>query len=261
VKDTPIQNSTLLDIATVFITTLPAQKKEVAQSELRRFIRWLGSHQKPSKLSPVDISSYGELITLSSAKLIKPFLTYLHRQGLTTINLAPHLRAKKPPQKRLPHSRQRPPNSAILTTTGHANMKAELSVLKSQRIQITREIHKAAEDKDFKENAPLEAAREQKSLLEGRIQELETTLMSATIIKDKQNSSQITIGSTVILHNLDSGEKHRYTMVDPKEANPMSGKLSIASPLGKVISGKNTGETVELTAPAGTFHYTIEDIL
>ena len=260
-KDTPSQNATLLDIATVFITSLPAQKKEVAQSELRRFIRWLGSHRKPSELSPIDISSYGELITPPSAKLIKPFLTYLHRQGFTTINLAPHLRAKKSPQKGFPHSQQRPPNSAILTTTGRANMKAELSTLKSQRIQVTREIHKAAEDKDFKENAPLEAAREQKSLLEGRIQELETTLMSATIVKDKQNYSQITIGSTVILHNLDSGEKHRYTMVDPKEANPISGKLSISSPLGKVISGKNTGETVELTAPAGIFHYIIEDVL
>ena len=76
-----------------------------------------------------------------------------------------------------------------------------------------------------------------------------------------QNSSRAKFGDTVVLRDLSSGKEFRYTLVDPREANPANGKLSVASPLGKVLLDKEKGQTVEVVAPAGTFCYRIEDIL
>jgi len=68
-------------------------------------------------------------------------------------------------------------------------------------------------------------------------------------------------GDTVVICDLSSGKERSYVLVDPREANPAKGKLSIASPLGKMILNKEEGQTVDVTAPAGTFCYRIESIV
>jgi transcription elongation factor GreA len=121
-------------------------------------------------------------------------------------------------------------------------------------------MQKAAADKDFRENAPLAAAREQKAHLDGRIKEIEAILNQAKIIGEGQDISKAKFGDTVVLRDLSSGKEFSYTLVDPREANPVKGKLSAASPLGKAILDKETGQTVEVAAPAGTFCCRIESI-
>jgi transcription elongation factor GreA len=77
---------------------------------------------------------------------------------------------------------------------------------------------------------------------------------------ENQGTSRIKIGDTVVLYNLSSGKDLHYKLVDPREANPAKGKISVTSPLGKVLLGKGKGEKVEVSAPAGIFTYRIEDI-
>jgi transcription elongation factor GreA len=149
---------------------------------------------------------------------------------------------------------------STLSREGHAKMEAELTALKSERSEVLREVRQAAADKDFSENAPLQAAREHKSHLEGRIKELELTLNSATVISETQDTLQIKIGNTVKLRDSASGRELRYTLADPKETNPAKGIISIASPIGKALLRKQKGQTISITAPAGTFNYLIEDI-
>ena len=250
-------DSTLAEVAADFLISLPPQDREKAQEKVYKFIRWLGLHRKVNELTPLDIDGYAEHITPSEAKPIKSFLTYIHRKGFSKVNLALHLRVKKPSHK-MTLTRQRSQAQTTLTAQGYAKLKAELANLKSQRSDAIEEIHRAAADKDFRENAPLEAARECKSHLEGRIQKLESTLKSAMVIGESQGTSRIKIGNIVELYDLSSSKQLRYVLVDPREANAIKGKISIASPIGKALLGKEKGQTIKVSAPAGTFSYLIE---
>ncbi|MEA3253595.1 MAG: transcription elongation factor GreA [Chloroflexota bacterium] len=253
-------DSTLAKAGADFLISLPQQNTEKTQGEIYKFIRWIGLRRKIRDINPLDIANYGEQITLSEARLVRSFLTYIHKKGLTSGNLAVHLRVKKASHKKTSLSPQTQQVKTSLTRQGYARLKTELVTLKEQRSQVTEEMHSAAADKDFRENAPLAAARERKAHLEGRILDLESTLKSAVILDKDQGASKIKIGDTVLLCDLSSGQQLNYSLVDRREANPTEGKISTASPIGKTLLHKEKGQTIEISAPAGTFKYRIENV-
>jgi len=251
---------TLAEVADTFLSRLPPEERGKIQAEIFKFVRWLGSSRQASDISPVDVASYGEQIVPSAAKPVKSFLAYIHKQGFNSISLAPHLKAKKTASKTVAIW-QGNQAQVTLTAQGYAKLEKELANLKNQRSQVIEEMQTAAVDKDFRENAPLAAAREQKSHLEGRIKEIESTLNQAKIMGEDQDTTRAKFGDTVVLRDLSSGNEFSYTLVDPREANPAKGRLSVASPLGKAILDKEKGQTVEVAAPAGTFCCRIESIM
>lgn len=259
-KDAPDHNPTLGDIAVDFLATVALQDKERTQAEIHRFIRWLGLHRRVSEINSFDVASYAEQISPTDVQPLKFFLSYIYRKGFTKINLAPNVRVKKASSKTTAFLQQGTQTSTSLTAEGFAQLEAELAALKSQRSYMSEELHRAAADKDFRENAPLQAVKERRSHLEGRIQELESTLKSAKVISEEPTTSKVKIGDTVVLCDLSSGKEFRYILVDYKETNPGLGKVSIVSPLGRALLGKEKGEIVEISAPAGTFSYRIENI-
>jgi transcription elongation factor GreA len=254
-------NPTLSEVAEAFLSRLPPEERGKIQAEIFKFVRWLGSSRQVQDISPVDVASYGEQITQSAAKPLRSFLTYVRKQSSSSIALAPHLRAKKASSKTVAFWQGGGQDKVTLTAQGYAKLERELANLKSQRSQVIEEIQIAAADKDFRENAPLAAAREQKSHLEGRIKDIESTLNQAKIIGENQDTTKAKFGDTVVLRDLSSGNEFSYILVDPREANPTKGKLSVASPLGKAILDKETGQTVEVAAPAGVFCCRIENII
>ncbi|OGO06490.1 MAG: hypothetical protein A2Y92_01505 [Chloroflexi bacterium RBG_13_57_8] len=140
-------------------------------------------------------------------------------------------------------------------------MVAELEDLKTKSQELIVAIKLAAADKDFRENAPLAAAREERGHVEGRIKELQETVKAAVIIEDvKKPAKKSGVGDKMVLSDLASGEECCYIIVDPREADALKGKISTASPLGKALIGRNDGETVEITAPAGKMRYQIKRI-
>ena len=259
-EKTSEHNPTLAEAADAFLSNLPPEERVKTQAEISKFARWLGLSRQVKDISPVDVSSYGEQITPSAVKPLRSFLTYIREKGFSSISLAPHLRARKTSSKTFTVW-QSGQVQATLTAQGYAKLEKELANLKNQRSQVTEEIQKAAADKDFRENAPLAAARERKAHLEGRIKEIESTLDQAKIVGKSQDISKAKFGDTVVLRDLSSGKEFSYNLVDPREANPAKGKLSVASPLGKAILDKEKGQTIEVVAPAGTFRCQIEDIL
>jgi len=138
---------------------------------------------------------------------------------------------------------------------------AELENLKARSKELILEIQRAAADKDFRENAPLHAAKEERGHIEGRIKELEETLRVATILEDKKPSGNKSgVGDCLLLGDLESGEDYRYTIVDPREVDALKGKISLASPLGRALLGKRPGDVVEFKAPAGKLKFRIKNI-
>jgi transcription elongation factor GreA len=260
VENNSEHNPTLAEIVDAFLSNLPPEERGKTQAEISKFVRWLGLSRRVKDISPVDVASYGELITPSAVKPLRSFLTYIRKKKFSNISLAPHLRAKKNSLKTVAVW-QSGQVQATLTAQGYVKLKEELADLKSQRSQVIEEIKIAAADKDFRENAPLAAARERKAHLEGRIKEIEAILNQAQIMREDQDTTKAKIGDTVVLRDLSTGKEFSYTLVDPREANPAKGKLSVASPLGKAIMDKEKGQAVEVIAPAGTFCCRIEDIL
>ncbi|MFC1893727.1 GreA/GreB family elongation factor, partial [Chloroflexota bacterium] len=194
--------------------------------------------------------------------VIRSFLAYTKKQGWTETNLAAHIRIKKVSIEFQPSSNQDLPKTISLSQEGYSQLEAKLAVLKTGRLQAIDEMRKAAADKDFRENAPLEAAREQRQHLERMIRETENTLKLAVIIEEKQEKAfGVDIGIRIILRDLDSGEELHYMIVNPKEAEPVKGKISSSSPIGQAIIGRGAGEIVEVLAPTGRLRYQIKDII
>lgn len=263
------QNLSLGEAASRFLASLPPEERVTSQPETYRFIRWYGQGRPLDGLTAPEVANYAERLSSSDTdyarrlELIRAFLVYAHKEGWSKKNLATHLKARKEKVKSTSPSRRGAPKAVSLTQEGYAELAAELETLKNKRHEAIDEIRRAAADKDFRENAPLDAAREQRGQLEGRILELEEVLKSALIVDSKQeiiSKMKVTIGDGIILANLASGEEHRYILVSPREVDVARGKISSASPLGRAIIGKGQGETVEVEAPAGKLRYQIKQV-
>jgi len=261
------QNPSLGEATSLFLAKLSPEERVISQPEVYKFVRWYGWERRLTGLTAPEIANYAERLSLSDAdyskklELVRTFLAYAKKAGWSKTNLAIHLKAKKVKAGAHPSARQGLPEAVSLTQQGYAELEAELAELKGKRPQLIEEIRRAAADKDFRENAPLAAAREQRGHLEGRIRELEETLKAATIIGGDQKSDlKANIGGSVVLCDLASGEELRYIIVDPREVNPTQGKISSASPLGKALIGRGEGEIVEVAVPAGKLCYQVKRV-
>jgi transcription elongation factor GreA len=265
--DNNSQIPSLGEAAARFLAKLSSPTRELNQPEVYKFARWYGWERSLASLSPPDVAGYAEQFSsadtdsLKKAEIIRAFLAYGKKSGWIKTNLGVHLKTKKAkPGPRSAASRHQP-EVISLTRQRYEEIEAELADLKKQSRELVAEIKRAAADKDFRENAPLAAAREERGYVEGRIKELEETLKAATILEEKKEPARKTgVGNTIILDDLASGEELRYMIVDPREVDPSHGKISIASPMGKALLGRRHGDTVEITVPAGKLRYRIKQI-
>lgn len=260
-------NPSLGEAANYYLSDLAPEKKGASQQEVSKFARWFGRERPLSELTPAEVESYAEHLSLSDTDylrklgLLRVFLVYARKKGWSKTNLGVHLKSKKTKAKQRSSALNNAPEAISLTRQGHADLKTELETLQNERIKVTAEIRRAAADKDFRENVPYHAARERKGHLEGRITELEGVMKTAVIIDEKQNSSlKVCIGDNVVLCEKGSEEELCYKLVSPKEVDVARGKISNASPLGQAIIGREQGETVEIVAPVGRLYYLIKRI-
>lgn len=145
-----------------------------------------------------------------------------------------------------------------LSEEGLKKLKQELKELKTvKRQEIAGRLEHAKSLGDLSENAEYQETKEEQSLVEQKIADLEETLREAVIIKGHR-TDVVAIGSTVrVSSNL--GEE-TYTIVGSEEANPAEGKISNESPLGKAFLGKKVWDTVEVKTPAGVIEYKVMEI-
>ena len=130
-----------------------------------------------------------------------------------------------------------------LTQEGVDELEQELTELVAQRAEVAERIKQARELGDLSENAEYQSAREEQDRLEARISEVKQVLSNVQIIKKPKNHNSVTLGSTVSL-NSDSGKTQKFQVVGTMEADPLSGKISDESPLGKQLIGKKVGDSV-----------------
>ena len=142
----------------------------------------------------------------------------------------------------------RPP----MTTQGAQRLRQELEHLKSvKRPEVIAAIAEARAHGDLKENAEYHAAREQQGFIEGRIQELESTLSNAQLIDiaTLDVGARIVFGATVELIDEGSGEEVTYQIVGELEADIRLGLISITAPISRALIGRSEGDVVQIEAP------------
>ena len=151
----------------------------------------------------------------------------------------------------------------LLTVQGLKRLEEELEQYKSvRRRDVAERIKQAIEFGDISENSEYEDAKNEQAWIEGRILTLEKMLRNAKIIDDENlGTDEVTLGSTVMIKDLEFDEVLEYTIVGSMEADPGNSMISNESPVGRAILGKSKGSIVEVTVPAGVLKYQIVDIL
>jgi len=150
-------------------------------------------------------------------------------------------------------------NKIPMTKEGYLKLQEELRKLTSEdRPNIIAAIAEARGHGDLSENAEYQYAKEQQSLIEGRISDLESSISRAEVIDIKEMSGdEIKFGATVEIEDDDTGNKQKYQIVGEYESDIENKKLSIISPLARGLIGKSQGDIVEINSPKGTKSYTI----
>jgi transcription elongation factor GreA len=141
-------------------------------------------------------------------------------------------------------------------------LKSELQKLKTvERHAASKAIAEAREKGDLRENAEYDAAKEAQGLLEAKIQKLESDLANARVMDQETiDTSKVSVLTKVTVTNLTNKKQMTYFLVSEKEADLKVGKISVTSPIGKGLLGKKVGEVANVTVPAGTLQFKIENI-
>ena len=252
-----------------------AKTAQQSHQELGRFVAWVGRERKVSELSPSEVAEYALQIGLGGSESVhrlspvKVFLAYWKDQGWIENGLASHLR--------VPRTRRTTPAAAKTTsrTTGRSTftgsqlsqegydrLVTQLDDLKDQRALVLEDIKRAMADKDFRENAPLDAAKDQQGIVELRIRELEASINNAQILPEGASSkvARSSVGAKVTLKDTNSGKTLAYTLVDVREADVSEGKISTTSPVGQALLDRMVGEEVTINVPKGTLRYLVQRI-
>jgi transcription elongation factor GreA len=150
-----------------------------------------------------------------------------------------------------------------ITREGYEKLKIELQRLqKIERPMVIKAIEEARAHGDISENAEFEAAKDKQGIIEGRIQDLTDRVANSQILDLPLDvNGKVIFGCKVILEDLETGEVSTYRLVGPYEADVQSGTISLTSPLGNALIGKEEGDEIKVQTPKGIRNIEIREIL
>ena len=273
-KAPEISNLTLEGLRIKYINSLSASKnKSEIDAHLTKLTRWLDltGERLAADVTASDIGDFASehyrRTALPDHRLLraaKDFLSYAHRKGHTPINLATSIklsRVSHSPKKT--RARFRRQEVIELTSEGHKALLEQREVLEKEQVKVIEEIERAAADGDARENAPLDAAREEHARISSKLNEIEETLRHARVIDADGGGAAdvVRIGSKVQLTGPTSDQPFEFQIVVPREADPLKDKISTESPVGMALMGKAKGDEVEVVTPRGEVRYRINKLL
>ncbi len=259
---------TLGEIATQFLVKVAGTQKDMDQQEINKFVRWYGADRSLETIIYHDVEKYLERFgpgLTKGAEVLKPlkdFFSYAKEEGYNTTDLGKIIRLRKQRAAEIGLSKRQVQEQETMTKEGFEHLKSEIDSLKGERGNIAQMLNLAMADKDFKENAPLDAAREHQGMVESKIRDLEAVLRRAEVAdsNSRGDGSRVMVGSTLLITDMATNEEMKYTIVHPNEANLAVGKLSGASPIGKSLLGHSVSDVVDITTPSGVLKYRIGSI-
>jgi len=267
---------TAQDACTHFLHSLDAEKARDQRGVVETFVEWFGAARPMAELTTDLVSTYSAQLVAEAGQplgddpdeipLVEPlraFLAYSSRLAFTTDNLVPalHLPAGGGGARGGEGAVEELGGRAFyITIEGLQTLEAELAELKGRRPQIADELRAAMADKDFRENAPLDAARDSQAHLEARIRTIEDQLRHAVIIDEQAKGGRANVGSIVKVLNLNANSEQTFHLVSQHEVDPGSGKISVESPVGSAVINHVPGDEVTVTAPGGAIRLRVLEV-
>ena len=151
--------------------------------------------------------------------------------------------------------------SIPISVEGFRQLEKELERLKQERPAVIQAIKEAREEGDLSENAAYDAARERQGMLEAKISRIESRMAQFQVVDiNTLKSDRIVFGATVELEDLDTGERKIYTLLGPDETDYTAGSISVLSPVGRALLGREEGDEIMVEAPRGRISYEIMSI-
>jgi len=264
--DSPVTVS-LGQAVSSYLGTLPAGEREAQAPMLLRFARWLGPERDLNAILPIELERYQEQLgevgidPTRSLDGLKSFLADAKKRGWTDTNMGLHIKIRRKTAPRGGNAASSVAEARVeMTQEGLDALRQALDRLEHEvRPRLTDSMQKAAADKDFRENAPYHAAKEELAAVQSRINSLRDTISAAAIV-ERSTSERAGLGTCVVVRDLEEDEEFTYTLVGPGEIDARKGKISIQSPVAQALVDHVAGDEVEVTTPAGTARYRIERI-
>jgi transcription elongation factor GreA len=129
-----------------------------------------------------------------------------------------------------------------------------------RRAEVAERLHNAMAEGEVEENPEYEDAKNEQAFVEGRILELEAILANAVVIENKGPANEVRLGSRVTIVDLETGDKEQYLIVGSAEADPLNGRISHESPVGRALLGHKVNDVVTVQAPQGVMKFKITHI-
>ena len=250
-----------------YLGTLAPEAHNNASPFVRRYVEHAGHDTAVAALTGARVESYAESqIQLSDpaapkrVAALKAWFQYLKKRSYVEKNYGVHIRLRRSAGRAVAaHAVNEAPIE--MTAEGITNLQGELDKLEGHVPDLVKAISLAREDKDFRENAPLEAAREALAFNETRRREINATLRRAVAVDEGASpDDRSTIGSTVQVTRVDNDRDMEYKLVSAREANAADRKISVESPVGKELLGRRAGDEVTVSVPSGVVQFRVTGV-
>ncbi|MCC6382062.1 MAG: transcription elongation factor GreA [Dehalococcoidia bacterium] len=262
----PASQITLRQALTEYLQSLKADQRVAYESYVRKYVEYVGESQVLGSLTGARVESYAEAQIRQSdpnaperVAALKAWFQFLKKRDYTRANYGVHIRVRRPTHRSTGSAVRVQEVPLEMTADGVEALRRELEELDAERPGIVLAIQEAREDKDFRENAPLDAAREALAFNEQRRKQIESALKRAVVV-DRATDDRSAVGSRVTVTRLDNGRQYHYKLVGAREANAGEQRISVESPVGRQLLGRLPGETVTITVPSGVIEYRVDDI-
>jgi len=248
-----------------YISALAPADRPTTVPVLQQFARWFGPDRDLHEIDAVQLERYqdqmaaGGVDPASRLEPLRSFLSDARSKKLIPVALASYVKIKrKSAAERQSLGRPVAVQTIDVTRAGYEQLQTELGRLEGEELPAAiSAMQRAAADKDFRENAPYDAAKQHRAELQRRIDEIKETLSHAVIV-DETTDDRVGVGTMVVVRDLDEDEEFSYTLVGPGERG--AGKISTQSPVGRALLDHTVGDVVQVQVPAGVHKYRIEKI-
>jgi transcription elongation factor GreA len=150
------------------------------------------------------------------------------------------------------------PEKTYLTADGIKKLQEELDYLLTiRRPEVARLIAEAKSDGDVSENAGYDEAKNTQAFVEGRILTIKALLSNAVVISEGVSKDSVDVGTTVTIRDVRRGDRETYTIVGSAEVDPVNGRISLRSPIGRALMGRRKSDRVQVETPDGVVQFEI----
>jgi transcription elongation factor GreA len=261
-------NMTLGQAFQEYLNSLKSEQRSAYRAYVWKYIEHVGDDVTVDSLTGSRVESYAESQIKASdpaaperVVALKNWFQFLKKKNFTEQNFGVHIRVRRQAGRGPGEThRQRVQEAPVeMTAEGHESLKRELEEITAQMPDLVKAIALAREDKDFRENAPLDAAREALAFSDQRKKAIESALKRAVVV-EAGGDDRASLGAMVTVTRLDNGKQVTYKLVGAREANAAEQKISVDSPVGKQLLHHRPGDEVSVSAPSGVIQFRIDSV-